>query len=310
MTDIQASYAGREPRFIAPADDLKVSFEVFPAQPDGPAPDPVPAIARLAPLGPSFVSVTCGAGGGTRDLTHGTARRMQEEVGVPAAAHLTCARASRADVDAEAQAHWDAGIRHIVALRGDGAEPGAPFEPHADGYQGAVDLIGGLKRIAPFEISVAAYPEVHPEARSRAADIDHLWRKVDAGADRALSQFFFSADCFLRFRDEAAARGIGVDIVPGILPITNVTRTRRFAAQCGATIPASLDRMLDGLDGRPAERKLVAATIVADLCMQLHAEGVREFHFYTLNRAELTYAVCHLLGLRPKGQADEQSRAA
>ncbi len=306
MTDTQAFYAGREPRFIAPADDLKISFEVFPVQPDGPAPDPVPAIERLAPLGPSFVSVTCGAAGSSsRDLTHTTARRLKEETGVTAAAHLTCARASRAEVDAEAQAHWDAGIRHIVALRGDGAEPGAPFEPHPEGYQGAVALIGGLKRIAPFEISVAAYPEVHPDASDRAADLDHLWRKVDAGADRALTQFFFSADRFLRFRDDAAARGIAVDMVPGILPISNVTRTRRFAAQCGAVIPTALDEMLEGLDERPAERKLVAATIAADLCMQLHAEGIRQFHFYTLNRSELTSAICHMLGLRPKEHNDE-----
>ena len=165
----------------------------------------------------------------------------------------------------------------------------------------------GLKAIAPFEISVAAYPECHPESRNKAADLDNLWRKIDAGADRAITQFFFSPECFFRFRDQAAAMGIHAEIVPGILPVSNVAQTRNFAGLCGATIPAWMDRLFEGLDNLPAARQLVAATVAAELCGQLYAGGVRHFHFYTLNRAELSYAICHLLGLRPKANAQEQA---
>lgn len=298
-----------EPLFASAASGLSVSFELFPGRNAG-APDPTNAMARLSPLGPSFLSVTCGAGGSTCEATHGLAVQLQRDFNIPTAAHLTCARASQEDVDDQAAAYWAAGIRHIVALRGDGETIGAPFRPHPLGYRNAIDLVAGLQRIAPFEISVAAYPECHPDSPNRAADLDNLWRKVDAGATRAITQFFFSADCFFRFRDQVAAVGLSVDIVPGILPVTNVERVRQFAMRCGATIPVWIDRLFDGLDQLPGERQLVAATIAAELCAQLSSGGVRHFHFYTLNRAELSYAICHLLGLRPKGQDHEQSRAA
>ena len=201
-------------------------------------------------------------------------------------------------------------MRHIVALRGDPPEQGKAFQPRPDGYANAAELVAGLKQVAPFEISVAAYPECHPESRNKAADLDNLWRKIDAGADRAITQFFFSPDCFFRFRDQAAAMGIEAEIVPGILPVSNVAQTRKFAAQCGAAIPAWMDKLFEGLDNLPAARQLVAATVAAELCGQLYAGGVRHFHFYTLNRAELAYAICHLLGLRPKEQVSEHRRTA
>ena len=191
-------------------------------------------------------------------------------------------------------------MRHIVALRGDSPEPGTKYRPHPQGYRDATELVAGLKAVAPFDISVAAYPEIHPDSSTRAFDIENLKRKMDAGADRAITQFFFSADCFFRFRDEAAAAGIDAEIVPGILPVSNVATTRRFAQTCGATIPQWLDDMFEGLDDLPSARQLIAATVAAELCGQLYAGGVRNFHFYTLNRAELSYAICHLLGVRAK----------
>jgi methylenetetrahydrofolate reductase (NADPH) len=219
------------------------------------------------------------------------------------AAHLTCVAASRDEVDAVARDYWDLGVRHIVALRGDPPEPGARFAAHPDGYGDAAELVAGLKRVAPFDISVACYPEVHPDALSPQADIEHLRRKVDAGADRAITQFFFSAERFFDFRDRVAAAGLDIEIVPGILPITNVAQARKFAGQCGAGIPDWLDQLFEGLDERPAARQLVAATVAAELCGQLYAGGVRHFHFYTLNRAELAYAICHLLGVRAQAAA-------
>jgi methylenetetrahydrofolate reductase (NADPH) len=258
------------------------------------------SIQTLAPLGPRFVSVTYGAGGSTRERTHATVERILAETPLTPAAHLTCVAASKDEVDEVARAYWELGVRNIVALRGDSPEPGQKFKPHPDGYRDAADLVAGLKRVAPFDISVAAYPEVHPDSSTRQFDLENLKRKVDAGADRAISQFFFSADCFFRFRDEAAAAGIDVEIVPGILPVSNVATTRRFAQTCGAAIPKWLDELFEGLDDLPAARQLVAATVAAELCGQLYAGGVRCFHFYTLNRAELSYAICHLLGVRPK----------
>jgi methylenetetrahydrofolate reductase (NADPH) len=203
-------------------------------------------------------------------------------------------------VDEVARAYWDAGVRHIVALRGDPTEPGTPFAPHPGGYANAAELVAGLKEIAPFDISIAAYPECHPDSGSLEADLDNLKRKVDAGAARAITQFFFSPDCFLRFQDAVAAEGMDIEIVPGILPVSNVATTRRFAQTCGATIPQWLDELFEGLDDLPAARQLIAATVAAELCGQLYAGGVRHFHFYTLNRAELSYAICHLLGVRAK----------
>jgi methylenetetrahydrofolate reductase (NADPH) len=289
-----------QPLFAEARGDIAVSFEFFPPKTEKMAETLWESIQTLAPLQPRFVSVTYGAGGSTRERTHATVERILNETALTPAAHLTCVGASREEVDAIARDYWQLGVRNIVALRGDALEPGSRYAPHPQGYRDATELVAGLKRVAPFDISVAAYPEVHPDSSSRAFDLENLRRKVDAGADRAITQFFFSADCFLRFRDEAAAAGIDVEIVPGILPVSNVATTRRFAQTCGATIPEWLDSMFEGLDDLPAARQLIAATVSAELCGQLYAGGVRHFHFYTLNRAELSYAICHLLGVRAK----------
>jgi methylenetetrahydrofolate reductase (NADPH) len=265
------------------------------------------SVQTLAPLQPRFVSVTYGAGGSTRARTHATVERIARETTIEAAAHLTCVGASRGEIDEVAGEYWRAGVRHIVALRGDPPEQGAGFVAHPDGYANAAELVAGLKKVAPFEISVAAYPECHPASPTKASDLDNLRTKMDAGADRAITQFFFSPEAFFRFRDEAAAAGISAEIVPGILPVSNVAQTRKFATMCGAGIPAWMDKLFEGLDDLPAARQLVAATVAAELCGQLYAGGVRHFHFYTLNRAELSYAICHLLGLRPNKQQQEQA---
>ena len=299
-----------KPLFEDASGDIEVSFEFFPPKTEKMEATLWDSVKTLEPLGPRFVSVTYGAGGSTRARTHATVVRIQRETTLQAAAHLTCVEASRGEIDDIARAYWDAGIRHIVALRGDPPEAGQRFRAHPDGYANAAELVAGLKKIAPFEISVACYPECHPDSPTAAADLDNLRRKIDAGANRAISQFFFSPSCFLRFRDEVAAAGIDVEITPGILPVSNVAQTRRFAALCGATIPPWLDRLFEGLDDLPAARQLVAATVAAELCGQLYAGGVRQFHFYTLNRAELSYAICHLLGLRPREETHEQRRSA
>lgn len=288
------------PLFADVAGDADVSFEFFPPKTEKMEAAMWEAMQTLAPLAPRFVSVTYGAGGTTRDRTHATVARIARETNVPAAAHLTCVEASRDEVDAVAREYWAAGVRHIVALRGDPPTMGEAFVPHPDGYASAAELVAGLKRLHPFEISVAAYPEAHPEATSASTDIDNLKRKLDAGATRALTQFFFEPETFFRFRDAAAAAGIGAEIVPGILPVSNFAQTQKFAGMCGAAIPDWMGRLFDGLDAHPAARQLVAATIAGELCRRLYAGGVRHFHFYTLNRAELSYAICHLLGHRPK----------
>ena len=263
------------------------------------------AIKRLEPLRPAFVSVTYGAGGSTRERTHDTVVRIRRETALTPAAHLTCVGASRAEIDDVARAYWDAGIRHIVALRGDAPpESGGRYQPHPDGYAYAADLIGGLKRVADFEISVAAYPETHPEAASAGSDLDNLRRKIDAGASRAITQFFFEPEDFLRFRDRAAAAGIAVPVVPGVLPVSNFAQVTKFAAMCGARVPAWMGDLFDGLEEDPETRRMVAATVAGDLCRRLQAEGIRDFHFYTLNRADLTFAICHLLGVRPQAGAE------
>jgi len=290
--------------------DIEVSFEFFPPRSQVAATELWGALLALESLGPRFVSVTCGACGTARDGTQATVGRIRRETSLAPAAHLTCVGASRAEVNRLAESYWEQGVRHIVALRGDGSAPGAPFEAHPDGYANAAALVAGLKRIAPFEVSVAAYPECHPESPNKAADLDNLWRKIDAGADRAITQFFFAPENFLRFRDQVAAVGIDVELVPGILPIANMAQTQRFAGKCGASMPEAMLRLFEGLDDRPEVRSLVAASVAADLCARLCAEEVRHFHFFTLNRAELTYAVCHLLGLRPKEAIHEHSRAA
>jgi methylenetetrahydrofolate reductase (NADPH) len=280
--------------------DIGVSFEFFPPKNEKMEATLWESIQTLAPLAPRFVSVTYGAGGSTRERTHATVARIERETPLAAAAHLTCVEATREEIDAVAEEYWAAGVRHIVALRGDPPVMGEAYRPHPGGYANAAELVAGLKRLHPFDISVAAYPELHPESGTSQADLDNLKRKIDAGASRAITQFFFSPNCFFRFRDAVAAAGINVEIVPGILPISNVAQTRKFASMCGASIPGWMDRLFDGLDSLPAARQLVAATIGAELCRQLYAGGVRNFHFYTLNRAEMAYAICHLLGVRPK----------
>lgn len=284
-----------------------VSFEVFP-------PKSVDASFRLwdtaqalAPLAPRFFSVTYGAGGTTRDLTHDSAHVLRRTSGLPVAAHLTCVGASKAEIAEVARSYWEAGVRHIVALRGDPPAEGQAFEPHPQGYASAADLVKGLTDIAPFEISVAAYPETHPEADCPQSDLDNLKRKLDAGASRAITQFFFTAEAFFRFRDAAAAAGIDAELVPGILPVSNVAQTRKFAGMCGAEIPPWMNDLFEGLDDHPSARQLIAATVAAELCRKLYAGGVRQFHFYTLNRAELSYAICHLLGKRPVSGQQEKA---
>lgn len=295
------------PLFADLAGDAQVSFEFFPPKTAKMEETLWESVQTLAPLAPRFVSVTYGAGGSTRERTHATVARIQRETPLAAAAHLTCIEATKAEIDAVAEEYWAAGVRHIVALRGDPPVAGESFAPHPQGYASAAELVAGLKRLRPFEISVAAYPEMHPEADCAQSDLDNLKRKLDAGATRAITQFFFTPDCFFRFRDAAAAAGIDAEIVPGILPVSSVAQTRKFAGLCGAAIPDWMDRLFEGLDDRPAARQLVAATLAAELCRKLYAGDVRSFHFYTLNRAELSYAICHLLGLRPRTAAQEQA---
>jgi len=284
----------------------RVSFEFFPPKTAEMDERLWAAIKRLEPLRPRFVSVTYGAGGSTRERTHATVHRIRQETPLEPAAHLTCVAASREEIDAVARDYWAAGIRHIVALRGDppagliGGGPGATsgYTPQPGGYAYAADLVAGLKKVADFEISVAAYPETHPAARSPGHDLDNLKAKLDAGANRAITQFFFDVDVFLRFRDRVAAAGIDVPLVPGILPVTNFAQLKRMSAACGASIPAWMGGHFDGLDDDPDTRRLVAASLAAEQCRRLHASGVHEFHFYTLNRADLIVAICHLLGVR------------
>ena len=296
----EARRALATPLFAGLEGDIGVSFEFFPPKTERMGEILWDSFATLAPLEPRFVSVTYGAGGTTRERTHATVERIVRETSIPAAAHLTCVDASRAEIEEIARAYWEIGVRHIVALRGDPPVAGAAFTPRPDGYASAADLVAGLKAVAPFEISVGAYPETHPEAASAAADLDNLKRKIDAGADRAITQFFFEPDTFLRFRDAAAAAGITAELVPGIMPVSNFGAVQKMSGMTGTAVPAWLAHLFEGLDDLPAARQLVAATVSAELCRRLYAGGVRQFHFYTLNRAELSYAICHLLGLRPK----------
>lgn len=281
----------------------QLSFEFFPPKTPGMEAQLWRAVKRLEPLAPRFVSVTYGAGGTTRERTHATVARIRRETHIEPAAHLTCIGASRADIDAVARAYWQAGIRHIVALRGD-PPAGEAYAPHPQGYRRAIDLVTGLKRVADFEVSVAAYPEMHPEAESAEADLDALKRKIDQGATRAITQFFFEAATFLRFRDRARAAGITVPIVPGILPIGNFAQAKRFAALCGASIPASLAARFEYLGEDPASRARAAIETAAALCRDLRACGIAEFHFYTLNRADLVTAVAAEIGLAAECPAE------
>jgi methylenetetrahydrofolate reductase (NADPH) len=277
---------------------LSVSFEFFPPKTPEMEQSLWASITKLAPLHPHFVSVTYGAGGSTRERTHHTVTRIRDETKLEPAAHLTCVGASRAEIEEVARAYWAAGIRHVVALRGD-MPGGAKYQPHADGFAYATDLVAGLKRIAPFEISVAAYPETHPDALSPAADLDNLKRKIDAGATRAITQYFFDIACYERFLERTAKAGITVPIVPGILPVTNFAQVVKFSGACGTSVPGWLADLFDGLDADPDTRRLVACTVAAELAQGLCALGCDTLHFYTLNRAELTIAICRRLGLKP-----------
>ena len=278
---------------------VEVSFEFFPPNDAAMERTLWASIERLAPLGPRFVSVTYGADGSTRDRTHKVVARVSRETKLTGAPHLTCIGASRREVQDIARRYWDEGVRHIVALRGDPPAGSARYVPHPDGYAYAADLVRGLKEVANFEISVAAYPETHPEAQSPEQDLDNLKRKLAAGATRAITQFFFDTERYLRFRDRCKDAGIDTMIVPGILPITRFPQMLHFARRCGASVPAWLSERFDGLDDDAETRKMIAAAVAIEQVAQLRREGVDEFHFYTLNRAELTYAICHALGLRP-----------
>jgi methylenetetrahydrofolate reductase (NADPH) len=286
-----------------PGTDLKVSFEFFPPKTEAMETQLWQSVKRLEPLAPQFVSVTYGAGGTTRERTHATVKRIVDQTALRPAAHLTCVGATREEIDAVLRDYWAAGVRHIVALRGDPPAGSASYAPHPGGYAYAADLVAGIRRVGDFEISVAAYPETHPEALSPEADLDNLKRKFDAGAARAISQYFFDVWTFLRFRDRCAKAGIRAPIIPGILPVTNFQQVVGFSRQCGASVPGWLAALFAGLDGDPETRRLVAVTVAAEQVRRLQEHGVEEFHFYTLNRADLTYALCHILGLRPAGFA-------
>jgi methylenetetrahydrofolate reductase (NADPH) len=284
------------------APPIRVSFEFFPPKTAEMETTLWEAIARLAPLQPTFVSVTYGAGGSTRERTHATVKRIIAETMLTPAAHLTCVAATRAEIDAVIEAYAQAGVRHIVALRGDPIGGiGERFAPHPGGYRNAADLVSCIKRIADIEISVSAYPEKHPDSADVIADIDMLKAKVDAGATRAITQFFFENSLYFRYLERVRKSGIDIPIVPGILPVQNFSQTKNFAARTGASVPAWLARRFDGLDNDPTTRKLIAAAVAAEQVLDLVDQGVTDFHFYTMNRAELVYAICHLLGLRPGG---------
>ncbi len=283
--------------------DIAVSFEFFPPNSPQMATTMWRSIERLAALEPRFVSVTYGADGSTRERTHAAVARIVRDTSLTAAPHLTCIAASRGEIDDIARQYWDMGIRHIVALRGDLPNDDPSLGLRAGGYAFAAELVAGLRKVAPFDISVAAYPEVHPEAPSAAFDLDNLKRKLDAGATRAITQFFFDTDVYLRFRDRCAAAGIDSPIVPGILPITRFPQLEKFASQCGASVPGWLRERFSGLEDDPETRQLIAAAVAIEQVQRLGAEGVTEFHFYTLNRSELTFAICHALGVRPKQAA-------
>ena len=284
---------------------LSVSFEFFPPKTPEMEQTLWRSIGRLAPLKPLFVSVTYGAGGSTRERTHATLKRILAETNLTPAAHLTCVGASRSVVDEVVQDYWDSGIRHIVALRGDMPEAGAGYIPHKDGYGSTPELIRGILKIAPFEVSVSAYPEKHPESPSLEADYALLKAKIDAGANRAITQFVYDTDVVLRFADRAYKEGIRVPIVPGIMPATNFKGVARMAQRCGASIPPWLADRFDGIDNDLETRRLMAATVAAEQVERLRRHGFDSFHFYTLNQADLTFAICHLLGVRPPREKED-----
>jgi methylenetetrahydrofolate reductase (NADPH) len=304
MPNKRLSRSGRRP--------IRVSFEFFPPKSPEMEESLWRSVERLTPLGPTFMSVTYGAGGSTRERTHSTVARMVKETDVPPAAHLTCVSATREEVHAVVDSYREAGVRHIVALRGDPAGGvGTKFEPHPGGYASTAELVAGIRQRAPeIEISVSAYPEKHPESPTAEADFDVLKAKVDAGANRAITQFFFDNSHYLRYVDKARARGIHVPIVPGIVPVSNFKQTASFAARTGASVPDWFAARFDGLDNDPQTRQLIAAAVAAEQVLDLVDHGVKDFHFYTMNKADLVYAICHLLGLRPNAEAKTAEAAA
>jgi methylenetetrahydrofolate reductase (NADPH) len=292
----------RPSRFAKPQGrGIGVSFEFFPPATEDMAKTLWQSVERLAPLSPNFVSVTYGAGGSTRERTHATVKRMLTETTLTPAAHLTCVAATREEIDAIVRNYYEAGVRHIVALRGDPAGgTGARYVPHPGGYANAAELVAAIKRQYPnIEVSVSAYPEKHPDSATAEADIDMLKRKVDAGATRAMTQFFFENDFYFRYLERVRAAGIHIPIVPGLIPVQNFKAMTTFAERCGTSIPAWLAERFDGLENDAPTRKLIAAAVVAEQALDLYDRGVKDFHFYTMNRADLVYAICHLLGLRP-----------
>jgi methylenetetrahydrofolate reductase (NADPH) len=300
----RAPHATRASRFHAGDERrIRVSFEFFPPKTEEMEKTLWESITRLAPLKPNFVSVTYGAGGSTRERTHATVKRILAETALTPAAHLTCVAATCAEIDEVIRNYCAAGVRHIVALRGDPVGGVAEkYAPHAGGYRNGADLVAGIKRIADVEVSVSAYPEKHPDSPTVEADLDMLQAKVDAGATRAMTQFFFENDLYFRYLDRVRARRIEVPIVPGILPVQNFKQTKNFAARCGASVPDWLAARFEGLDDDAATRKLIAAAVAAEQVLDLVDRGVTDFHFYTMNRADLVYAICHLLGLRPSSE--------
>lgn len=282
---------------------LGISFEFFPPKNDQMAQSLWASIERLAPLSPRFVSVTYGAGGSTRERTHQTVKRILDETHLKPAAHLTCVAATKEETDAIIRDYWEIGVRHIVALRGDPLEGiGHAFSAHPQGYQSSADLVAGIKRIGDFEVAVSAYPEKHPDSPSIEAELDLLKRKVDAGATRAITQFFFDNEHYFRYLDRVRKAGIDIEIVPGILPVQNFKQAANFAARCGTEVPAWLAARFEGLDDDIDTRRLVAAAVAVEQVFDLLDRGVSEFHFYTMNRADLVFAICHMLGLRPKSE--------
>jgi methylenetetrahydrofolate reductase (NADPH) len=275
----------------------KLSFEFFPPRTEALEQQLWTCIERLAPLAPRFVSVTYGAGGTTQARTHATVARIVRETKLVPAAHLTCIGATKQEVNAVARSYWDVGVRHIVALRGD-PPPGSVYEPHPGGYHYAADLVAGLRRVADFEISVAAYPEVHPSASNPVADLENLKRKLDAGATRAITQYFFDTATYLRFLDLCLAAGVKAPIVPGIMPVSNFAQAVKFSDMCGTSVPAWMGRLFEGTENDPETRRMVGMMVAAEQVRLLQANGVDEFHFYTLNRPDLTYAIAHVLGVR------------
>lgn len=284
--------------------NLNISFEFFPPKTEEMEMKLWEVILKLRNLSPNFVSVTYGAGGSTRERTHQTIKRIIDQTGLKPASHLTCVAASKDEINEILRNYWEIGVRHIVALRGDIPASSSNYQLHPDGYKYANELVAGIKKVADFEISVAGYPEKHPEARTLDEDIDNLKRKVDAGATRVITQFFFDAEVYFRFVEKCQKSGINIPIVPGILPVTNVKQTKHFAKMCGAKIPDWMDKIFAGLDERQETRQLISVIVATELCRILRNNGVNDFHFYTLNRSELTAAICHVLGIREDWRED------